>query len=64
MGTGLRHPNTTRGVCEVKGESCEKELIRLGFLLSPTEIPGKIAHLSAACREKANRALPPSSLSV
>lgn len=43
MGTGSRHPNTTPGVWEVKGESHEKELIWLGFLASPTEILGKIA---------------------
>lgn len=64
MGTGSHPPTTTRGVCEVKGESYEKELIWLGFLLSPTEIPGKIGDLSAACREPASRALPLSSLSL
>lgn len=53
MGTGSCCPNTTQGVCEVKGESYEKELIWLGFLPSPTEILGKIAHLSAACQGKA-----------
>lgn len=49
MGTGLHHPNTDRGVCEVKGESYEEELVWLGFLSSPNEIRGKIAHLRAAC---------------
>lgn len=49
VGTGSRHPNTDRRVCEVKGESYEEELVWLGFLSSPNEIPGKIAHLRAAC---------------
>jgi len=64
VGTGSRRPNITRGVCEVKGESYEKELIRLGFLPRPAEILGKIEHFSATCREKANRDLPASSLRV
>lgn len=63
-GNWLGHPTTTQGAWEVKGESYEKEQIWLSFLPSPTEILGKIALPSAAPGEKANRALPPSSLSA